>query len=62
MHASVSSHAGKFDFAVDQDPVVSLGLLDTPPFAAGQVFGHFRRQNFELRQVINHDVRRSVLP
>src|SRR5690349_23622810 len=51
----------KSDLTVDQDPVVALGLLDTPPFATRQVFGHFRGQNFQLIEVVDHDVRRSLL-
>src|SRR6516164_11657898 len=51
----------KGDLTVDQDPVVALGLLDTPPLAAGQVFSDFRRQNFQLGEIIDHDIRRRLL-
>ena len=50
------------DLTVDQDPVVSLRLLDTPPLAAGQILGNFRRQNLQLCEIIHHDIRRSVFP
>src|SRR6266849_2299310 len=52
----------KGDLTVDQDPVVSPGLLNPPPLAPGQVFGHFRGQNFQLFEVIHDDVRGGVLP
>src|SRR5271154_46592 len=51
----------KGDLTVDQDPVVALGFLDPPPLAAGQVFGHFRGQNLQLVEVIDHDVGRRLL-
>ena len=46
---------------VDQDPVVALGFLNTPPLAARQVFGDFRGQNLELIEIIDHD-KLEVLP
>src|SRR5271155_3860127 len=49
------------DFAIDDSPLVAFGLLYATPLVARQVVKDFDRCDFQVVEIVNHDIGRCAL-